>query len=163
MKKTTMFMVFILLVSFFTVSARAQMMDFSSGQTGADDTAGKTIFTQLQNKQISCQDLTDDDFDKLGDYFMGDMMGSAHDTMDTLMTQRLGDQGEQQMHIAMGKRLSGCDVNAAIPQGANYTSNMMNWGGGNALGIVTQLLIVVFLSSGIVYLWKQISHKGKRT
>lgn len=109
----------------------------SSSQIDPDETAGKAIWDQLQNKQTACQSLRDDDFDKLGDFFMGNMMGSSHDYMDQLMAQRLGEDGEKQMHIVMGKRLSSCDIKATFPQGAGYFMPMMGgfggmMGGGNA-------------------------------
>jgi len=39
-----------------------------------------------------------------------------------MMIRMMGEEGEEEMHIAMGKRMSGCEPNAAIPQ------NMMNSG-----------------------------------
>lgn len=63
---------------------------------------------------------------------MGNMMGVNHASMNDWMAQRLGDDGEKQMHIAMGKRLSGCDNAAAFPQGASYFAPMM--GIGNMMG-----------------------------
>src|SRR3989339_2047081 len=103
------FMFFVLLSP-----VNAQMMG------GTDEAAGKAVWDKLQNKQVVCKDLKDDDFDVLGDFFMGNMMGSNYAYMNQLMTQRLGENGEKQMHITMGKRLSGCDTNASFPQGSNY-------------------------------------------
>ncbi len=94
------------------------------------DKAGQAVWNKLQDKQVSCKNLKDDDFDKLGNFFMGSMMGSSDDYIDQLMTQRLGQDGEKQMHIVMGKRLSGCDTNAAFPQGAEYFMPMMGGFGG---------------------------------
>ncbi len=122
-----------LAVLFIALPAHAQMMggwgnnQNSNNATNTatqdpDEQQGAQIYQRLQNHQTTCQELTNDDFDKLGDYFMGNMMGSAHDAADRAMTQRLGDQGEKQMHIAMGERLSGCNVNAAYPTGWNTSS-----------------------------------------
>lgn len=78
---------------------------------------------------------------------MGQMMGSFHAAMNAMMIQTHGEQGEEQIHIAMGKRLSGCDTSATIPFqssgwmqmmwggwsspfGFNSTNNMMNFGYG---------------------------------
>lgn len=103
--------------------------DSTSSSTTQDEAAGKAVWDKLQNKQVTCSDLKDDDFDVLGDFFMGNMMGSSHDSMNQLMAQRLGDDGEKQMHIALGKRLSGCDTNAALPNGAGYFTPMMGFAG----------------------------------
>lgn len=96
--------------------------------TTQDEANGKAIWDKLQAKQTDCKSLTDDDYDLLGDYFMGLMMGSAHESMNNRMTQVMGDQGEKQMHIVMGKRFSGCDASASLPsqyQGFSYLMPMM--------------------------------------
>ena len=159
--------------------------------TQQDEAAGKAIWDKLQNKQVACKDLKDNDFDVLGDFFMGSMMGSSHAYMNQLMTQRLGENREKQMHIVMGKRLSGCDTNATFPQGSGYFMPMMGWGGmmggnwnqpwggsgkgmmgfgnwnnmmGNGWGIlsgVTWVLIVIFLVLGIIYFLKGINRSDK--
>src|SRR3989338_5599286 len=54
---------------------------------------------------------------------MGLMMGEQHEAMNNMMKNMVGDTGEEQMHIAMGKRMSGCDPNAPVPQ--NMMSRMM--------------------------------------
>lgn len=186
MKKILLFGIIIFLFSFVGVRVGStQMMGLPADATPAnqsnqDDGAGKAIWDKLQNKQTSCRNLTDADFDKLGDFFMGSMMGSSHDAMDQIMTQRLGQQGEEQMHVAMGKRLSGCNTTAALPSGASYFMPMMGWGnmmggafpmtgyggtynnitGGWALvGAITWIAVMVFLVLGSVYFWKQITRK----
>ena len=62
---------------------------------------------------------------------MGQMMGSSHAAMNAMMIQAHGEQGEEQIHITMGKRLSGCDVSAAYSvQGFGWMPMMqMMWGG----------------------------------
>ena len=80
-----------------------------------EEATGKDLWTKLQKKQVTCASLKDDDFDTLGEYLMGDMMGSAHQGMNTMMRSAMGDDGEKAMHIAMGKRLSGCDAKAKMP------------------------------------------------
>lgn len=94
--------------------------------TANDEAKGKTIFDQLQSKQVDCKNLTDDDFDVLGDYFMGQMAGNGHASMNIMMTRMMGEEGEKQMHIVMGKRLSGCDSAAALPpQYQNFSAMPM--------------------------------------
>jgi len=132
-------LLFLILTLVFPRTASAQMMGNLASptsnsqaqiQASQDEAAGRAVWDKLQNSQTTCADLKDDDFDVLGDFFMGNMMGSNHDAMDQQMTQRLGDDGEKQMHITMGKRLSGCDVNASFPQGGSYFMPMMGLSGG---------------------------------
>lgn len=118
-------------------SVHAQMMGISSGgtttldaQTLQEQAEGKAVWDKLQSKTVTCSELKDDDFDVLADYFMGTMMGENHEAMNNAMKQRLGEDGEEQMHIAMGKRLSGCDTNAPLPAGSSYFTSMMSTGGG---------------------------------
>ena len=104
--------------------------------TGADTTAqeeaaGKTIYDNLQSNEVSCSNLSDNDFELLGDYYMGQMMGSSHSAMDNLMTQRIGENNNRLMHIALGERFSNCDPSASFPaQGVSFSpmmGMMGNW------------------------------------
>lgn len=97
--------------------------------TNQEEAAGKAVWGKLENKQIQCASLTADDFDVLGDFFMGNMMASNHESINQLITERLGDSGEKRMHIALGKRLSGCDTNAPWPEGAYYFMPLMGFTG----------------------------------
>ncbi|MDD5040922.1 MAG: hypothetical protein PHX87_02095 [Candidatus Peribacteraceae bacterium] len=108
-----------------------------SSATASDESAsneseqGKALYDKLQAKQITCADLSDDDFDLLGDYFMGLRAGAAHEQVDTFMQQMMGEEAEKQMHIIMGRRLSGCSAGGAaleFPQGmmgGGYGGGMM--------------------------------------
>lgn len=94
-----------------------------AGHTAQEEAEGKALWEKLQAKQVQCSDLSDDDFAALGEYFMGQMMGASHEAMNTMMEQMMGKEGEEQMHIAMGKRMSGCEPNAPLPQ--SMTNNGM--------------------------------------
>lgn len=83
--------------------------------TQDEEQAGKALWEKFSNKEISCSDLKDDDFDSLGEYFMGKMLGQNHAAMNLMMMQMHGAEGERQMHIVMGKRFSGCDEKAVYP------------------------------------------------
>lgn len=86
---------------------------------------------RLQAKKITCAELADDDFGVLGEYFMGQMLGASHKAMNDMMTQMMGEKGEVEMHVVMGKKLSGCDSSAAFPlQGTGFMPMMMNMMGG---------------------------------
>ena len=138
MKKILLFGIvtaFILTVSL-PVITRAQMMGNIGNSTTVnnqiiqEEAEGKAILGKLQSQQTSCSNLSDDNFEKLGDYFMGQMMGSSHSAMDALMTQRIGEDNNRLMHIALGKRFSGCDTSAVFPsQGASFLPMMGMMGG----------------------------------
>jgi putative membrane protein len=105
------------------------MMDFNNTSTQSDDghtareeAEGKEVWEKLQAEELKCENLTDENFGALGEYFMGQMMGDSHESMNNMMIQMMGEEGEEEMHVALGKRMSGCEPNAAMPQ------NMMNSG-----------------------------------
>ncbi len=101
----------------------------TAANTTSSEQQGQNIYNQLQNKQITCSKLNDTDFANLGDFYMSEMMGSAHDAMDQYMTRQLGASGDRQVHIAMGERLSGCNTNASYPSSA-YNYAPLAWMGG---------------------------------
>jgi putative membrane protein len=163
------------------VSAQGMMYPFASAapsvqvdQTAQDEASGKVIFDKLQAKQVQCSQLKDDDFDVLGDYFMGQMMGSAHAAMNVRLEQQLGSDGEKQMHVVMGKRLSGCDPTLTyLASGASFMlammgggANMMNWGyggygmpyAGGWMGGLFMILWWVLIIAAIVSLIKWLRH-----
>ena len=98
--------------------------------TAREEAEGKALWEKLQAKQITCAGLQDENFEALGEYFMGIMMGPSHSAMNQMMIQMMGEAGEEQMHLVMGKRLSGCDTSAAFsPQGLGFMPMMqMMWG-----------------------------------
>ena len=96
-----------------------------SDHTAREEAEGKIVWEKLQAKQIQCSDLSDENFGALGEYFMGTMLGASHEAMNNMMIQMMGEKGEEQMHVVMGKRLSGCDTSAAFPsQGVGFMPMM---------------------------------------
>lgn len=154
------------------VPSAASSAGTETAQILQEEADGKAILERLQAKQVRCGELSDEDFDKLGDYYMGLMMGADHEVMDRVMQARLGESGDTRMHVAMGKRLSGCDVNAAYPSqgyglmpviGSDGWGMMRPWTAGAYatpqadIGTwVTTGLIWVFLALGIFALAKWI-------
>jgi len=106
----------------------------STDDTAAAVAAGQQLSQQLGSKQTSCEQLTDSDYEYLGEYFMGTMMGSSHERMNEILKSRFGASGEEQMHITMGKRFSGCDTQAAYPAGFQGLAPMMGGYGGSMMG-----------------------------
>jgi len=116
------------------------------GHTARGEVEGKATWEKLQAQELNCENLSDDDFHALGMYFMGLMAGDSHEAMDTMMEQMMGEEGENQMHIAMGKRMSECEPNTPMPQsmtngGMMPMMNMMMGGGRLPLTIIQQTTI----------------------
>ena len=103
----------------------------NDGHTAREEAEGKVVWKKLQAKQITCIDLSDENFGTLGEYFMGQMAGASHEAMNNMMIQMMDEKGEEQMHIVMGKRLSGCDTSTAYPsQGTGFLPMMQMMMGG---------------------------------
>ncbi len=153
-----------------------------------EEREGKTFLDGLNNKTVTCSQLKDADFEKIGEYFMGQAIGdtSRHIAMNEMMKGMMGEQGEEQAHIAMGKRLSGCDTSAAFPSqgvgfmpmmqmmmggwssplGTNQSNNsMMNFGftpfGG--FGWIFMILWWVLIIAGIIALIKWLINQSRST
>ncbi len=152
--------------------------EISDGHTAREEAEGKAIWEKFQAKDLNCEDLSDDDFGSLGEYFMGQIAGDSHEAMNNMMIQMMGEDGEKQMHVALGKRMSDCEPDAPMPQSMmNGGMMQMMMGGNNSmmgnwnqnsmwLGEVGSWLIsllwFVWLIVGIlaaIWLWKQIIKK----
>lgn len=160
------------------ISAQGMMGRFFSGQTSTidesttaqDEAAGKLVFEKLQSNTTVCQNITDNDFDVLGDYYMAQMAGSttAHAQMNARMSQMMGDSGEKQMHIALGKRLSGCNSGAPFSNDSNSGfipmmgfGGMMggNWNNASNLSWVSMLVFWLLVAVAIYGLIKWFSNQ----
>src|SRR3989338_1907862 len=99
--------------------------------TAREEQEGKELWNKLQAKEAACENLNDEQYGVLGEYFMGTMAGESHAAMNAMMIQAHGEDGEEQIHIVMGKRLSGCDTSAPFPAISGGWMPMMNmmWGG----------------------------------
>ncbi|MBI5414684.1 SHOCT domain-containing protein [Candidatus Peregrinibacteria bacterium] len=128
MKKIFSFtlLIFALSFSFPTFSfAQGMMSLWNSSSDNAsiqsqqqEEQEGKSLLDELSNKTVPCAQLNDSDFEKIGEYFMGQSIGDTgrHIVMNEMMKRMMGEKGEEQMHAVMGKRSSGCDSSAAFPE-----------------------------------------------
>lgn len=100
----------------FSSPVHAQMMGGSFAaddvQTALEEAEGKQLVERLGEGAVACDALLEEDFERIGEYYMGLMVGDAHAAMNAMMARQLGEAGEEQMHALMGKRLSGCDPDA---------------------------------------------------
>src|SRR3989344_6576868 len=144
MKKVIFTILAAVIVGSFAGVANAQMMGgFSNSSADWDavvehtlreEQEGKEVWNKLQTNELACENLSDEPFGVLGEYFMGQMAGNSHAAMSAMMIQTHGEEGEEQIHIVMDKRLSGCDPSAAFPAGSGGWMPMVNmmWGGWSA-------------------------------
>src|SRR3990167_7466237 len=153
-----------------------------------EEQEGKQFLDNLNNKTVTCSQLKDEDFEKIGEYFMGQSIRdtSRHIAMNEMMKSMMGEQGEEQMHTAWGKRGSGCDTSAAFPsEGIGFmpmmqmmmggwsaptglsqgNNSMMNFGftpfGG--FGWIFMILWWVLIIAGIVALIKWLTSQSSGT
>ncbi|MDP3956082.1 MAG: SHOCT domain-containing protein [bacterium] len=154
--------------------------------TAREEQEGKELWNKLQAKEVVCADLNDEQYGVLGEYFMGQMAGDSHAAMNAMMIQAHGEDGEEQIHIVMGKRLSGCDTSASFPAisggwmpmmnmmwggwsspfgSNNSTNNMMNFGFGSfgGFGWIFMILWWVLIIAGIVALIKWLTSQSRGT
>ena len=130
----------------------------SDDHTAREEAEGKEVWEKLQAKQLACNDLTDKHYGSLGEYYMGQMMGNSHAAMNKMMENMMGKEGEEQMHIVVGKRLSGCQSDAQIPQSGVGFMPMMGFG---ILGWLPMLLFWIVLILGVVALFRYLSDSKK--
>ena len=148
----------------------------SVSQTAQEEAEGNDVWDKLKSKELSCNNLNDDNFEVLGEYYMGQSLGSTerHNAMNQMMKNMMGDQGETQMHVALGKRYSGCDTSAPFPEGGTGFigsmlgmmggggnrmmgwgwDNMMGWGGMGLLSWIPMLILWVLILLGIFVLFR---------
>ena len=132
---------------------------------------------QLIDSGISCDKLSDEQLEAIGDYYMEQMHpGEAHETMDEMMG---GEDSEslKQVHINMAKRLY-CNEDVGGMMGGGMMNmmgnNMMgsgmmgNWGYGfgywnffNILYAVLFIGLIVLVYLWIIKLWKDFYGKKK--
>lgn len=182
-------LVVLLVASFFMGSlafhASAQMVD-NNGNTSSinptdiqnqlqDEAAGKKLFDQFQNNQITCSKLTDADFEKLGEYTMSQMFNgnaAGHIAMNNRIKQMQGATGEEQRHMQIGKGVTSCSSSLQNAQNGAQRGggfNMMGYGNygmmnGNlgwlsAFGFIGWLVVLIDLILAGIWLWKQIKKK----
>ncbi|MEK7493865.1 MAG: ATP-binding protein [Patescibacteria group bacterium] len=156
---------FSLFLVVFTVHSTGAQDD----HTASEEAKGKIVWEKLRSNETNCTQLADGDFEVLGEYFMGQMTGTSHEAMNTAVEQMKGKEGEEQMHSALGKRLSGCDPLAAFPpQNVSFMQAILNMdsdqageGGIGSLSLIALVLLWIFVIGGIVVLIKRLIKRSR--
>ena len=163
--KNKLFPAIFVAIAFWAFSASAQMMPRGglsvqqNSQMTEEEREGFQVWQKFQAGQVTCQSLSGDDYELLGDYFMGQWAGNSHEAMDQMMVRMMGEEGAEQMHIALGKRQSGCDLNAQLPVGGvgfmPMVGMMQNFGGGwpsFIASLICTILLWLLIIWGIIML-----------
>ena len=116
MKKLILTTLAIIVAGSFATTVNAQMMGGFSNttvdwnevveHTAREEQEGKDLWNKLQAKEVACENLSDEQYGVLGEYFMGQMAGDSHAAMNAMMIQTHGEEGEGERHIFIGKQLS---------------------------------------------------------
>lgn len=142
---------------------------------------GKALYERFKNKEVTCDDLDEQDFLFLGEYFMEEHTGSpqAHERMEEMLTAMAGEDGEYNVHVWWGKRGTDCvegeDPSSIFGKGGGPMmglGGMMGFGAGkygmmdgstwgwySVVGLSVIFLVVVNLVLAAIWLWKQITKK----
>lgn len=80
----------------------------SSASPSDEETKGKALFDKFQAKLTRCALLRNSEFELIGEYVMGQRLGSNHEQMNAMMTQMMSPAGETAMHVSIGKNATGC-------------------------------------------------------
>ena len=120
----------------------------------AEESQGQVLYQKLQDKQASCTDLKDSDFELIGEFVMGQNTGAGHAAMNEHIKAMMGADKEEAIHTAIGKSASGCDtapplVNkgwGVMPMMGNY-----GYGGINNIHSIAMFIFWIIVLVGIGY------------
>lgn len=107
-----------------------------SASAGAEQ-QGAQLLQSVQAGEQKCQQLSRGQFEAIGEYVMGRMLGStaSHEAMDQQIRTTTGASGEAQAHVFMGQRFAGCATGAAPAAFGSMMGMMGNYSGANGAGM----------------------------
>lgn len=129
---------------------------------------GQKLYQQFQSKQVTCSNLKDEDFEKIGEFVMQQQIGNPqrHAQVNQIMQTMMGEQGETAMHTVLGRRATNCVANTFGGGGTTMMGNlgtpMMGWTGFGVMNVffipfwILSFVVLILLS---IFLWKQIVKK----
>lgn len=157
-------------------------------ELNAEVQRGEELLKKIQYGQISCRDLTDENFYSIGEYGMEQMFGSSdHLLIDQMIERVHGKKTKELIHINMGERYSGCNgekilITRDVIMKPMMNTSMMDWGcgflnwrGWNILGpifgflgflwlimvLALPILVLILIILGILYLIKKLKNDIK--
>jgi uncharacterized membrane protein len=101
--------------------------------SASEERQGAQLLQSVQAGKQECQQLSRDQFELIGEYVMGRMLGStaSHEAMNRQITAMSGASGEVQAHVFMGQRFAGCATGAAPAAFGSMMGMMGTYSGAN--------------------------------
>jgi len=136
---------------------------FGFGAVGADSNHDFTQAKEIVDSKVPCSELTKDQLERIGDYYMENMHpGDAHGSMDEMMGGE-GSESLRQAHISIAKR----DYCGYFDRSGKYMAGgmMENWGMGMMVPYSAghfywfNAIVWILLIIGIVFLIKWLATK----
>lgn len=103
----------------------------ASASLADEQRQGSYLAAELRSGSKTCDELSRKDFDHLGEYVMGRLLGStnAHQAMNERMRLMMGERAEERMHEFMGQRFAGCYDHSTSSGASGMGPGMMGRGG----------------------------------
>lgn len=122
-------MVALLAAALLIVPASGVASASASAAAGSEEQQGAQLLREKDAGKLSCGTLSATDFERIGEFVMGRMLGTSatHDAMDRQMTLMMGRTGETQAHVFMGRRFAGCAA-GGVPTSFGAMMGMMGAG-----------------------------------
>ena len=100
-------------------------------QIKQEEAEGQKLLFAVQSNAKSCKDLSQDNFEKIGDYVMRQRVGSSekHAVVDAEMEQMMGKDQNVQMHISLGENATKCSSSNTTPSNGAGMPMMNNTSG----------------------------------
>lgn len=133
-----------------------------------EEQQGAALTESLRSRDQQCAEFSADDLGSIGEFAMGRYLGdtAAHARMNRRMVSMMGVAGSRRMHLALGRRYSGCgstsDSSWLAPMtgmmGGEYPGSMMAAGRHHgdtdieALDVILIALAAAALGGGIAAL-----------
>ena len=119
----------------------------------------------LIDSKITCNKLTDNQLEIIGEYYMEQMHpGEAHTAMHMMMGIEEGSDAERQFHINMAKTMY-CGEGGGMMSSESMMDNYQNYGyEWNTLSVLSTILIIgliILVYLAIIKLGKDLFHKKK--
>ncbi len=90
-----------------------------------EEEEGKALYEKLMAKQLTCKDVAESDFELIGEYVMGARAGDSHEQMNIMMKRAMGEWGEEQMHITLGRIATNCQDSKSLSSLGMMQGGMM--------------------------------------
>jgi uncharacterized membrane protein len=105
--------------------------------SASEERQGAQLLQSVEAGKQRCQQLSRSQFELIGEYVMGRMLGSTarHDAMNQRIRTTTSASGEVQAHVFMGQRFAGCATGAAPAAFGSMMGMMGNYSGANGGGM----------------------------